>query len=101
MKPAPEHRSNGGENPCKTMIPAADKRRISQQQVDQKSSPDLPLNSIAAVTEKGIELEYLFDLFKKCLDAPAAFIQITNTAGGPLRVGVAVFFMAILSCSFG
>ena len=51
-----------------------------------QGGPELPLDGIAAETDKGAQLQRLLDLLEEYLDGPAAAVEVADGACRPFKV---------------
>lgn len=84
--PIPYHSAKHGEEPCEAVRPASLLGLVPQQYIQQQRRPELPANGVFVVPEEVADAEGLFDLLEEDLDAPAAFVERADGAGGPLGV---------------
>lgn len=68
------------------MRPASLLGLVPQQYIQQKRGPELPADGVLVVPEEIADAEGLFDLLEEDFDAPAAFVERADGAGGPVGV---------------
>ena len=82
----PQRGANQGKEPGETVAPLPQKGAEAQEDISQQRGPDLPFDSVGAVTQKISQLEGLFEFLEEDLDAPTAAIQISDGLGAPSEV---------------
>jgi len=82
----PQGRAQQGKEAGETVAPLAQPGREAQQHIGQQGRPHLPADRVGGVTQEVRQLEGLFDLFEKHLDAPAAAVEVGDSLGTPLQI---------------
>lgn len=74
------------KEPGEVVHPAAGPSEEAQQDKDEQSHPDLPVDGVGAVAEEVGQLQGLLDLIEERFDLPAATVQIGDTGVAPYEV---------------
>ncbi len=82
----PEHSSHKCEQPGEAVVPPALKSDVSEQDIQQHGSPELPADGVFGMAEEVADLEGLLDLLEEDFDSPAAAVEIAEACRGPLEV---------------
>ena len=73
-KAVPDRGAQDAKEAFETVAPTVGESQVTQQDIEQQRRPHLPEDRVFVVAEEVAQLERLFDLLKKRLDRPAAFV---------------------------
>ena len=84
--PHPDACSYDSRESAEAQFPLRKELEIAQQQVHQKTGPDLPLDRVLVVPDEVTELTCLFELFEEQLDCPSRSVEFGHGPCGPVAV---------------
>ena len=82
----PDDTPDDGKEANEAVRPIIDIGQKTQQDIEQKGRPKLPLNRRFAVPQKIAHFQGLFDLLEENFDPPSRLVKFADTARGPFHV---------------
>lgn len=79
----PERAADNCREPGEAQPPLGQIAEIAQDEMGEKTDPDLPPHGVLAVADEVVDLMGLLQFPEKRLDAPAVMVDLRNHPGGP------------------